>query len=484
MADEIELKLELSPSDADRIVASKLFGETAKVAEQVSTYFDTTGKEVAKAGFSLRIRRTGDTRIQTIKADGASATGLFARTEWERSVDGDVPILDYATPLPTVLGAKAADIAPRFLVIVERRKWIVMEDDTTIEVVLDRGEVSAGGEREPICEIELELKLGDPAALFGFARKIDAIVPVRLGVVTKSERGYRLTEVRPASIKAEPILLDPEIGTADAFKRIVQSCIRQYRLNEALLLSSRSPGALHQARVAIRRMRSAFSIFKPMIGDDGSGLRDELKWLASILGDARDLDVLLDRAPPGALKDQLGAEREAAYDHVLDILASQRARAILLNVAHWITQSRWIGGEDAEVDGGQSARVFAAATLTRFRRRIKKGGKDLARIDDEARHEVRKNAKKLRYASEFFASLFARKREQRRHQHFVAGLQELQDRLGTLNDLATAPEVLNRLGLSDEAGAAELVGGRIAKKKLLARAEEAHDELFDIKKFW
>ncbi len=484
MADEIELKLELTLADAERIVASKLFGESVKVAEQVSTYFDTADKEVAKAGFSLRIRRTGDTRIQTIKADGASAAGLFARTEWERSVDDDRPVLDYATPLPTVLGDAAAGIAAMFVVRVERSKWLVVEEETKIEVVLDRGEVSVGDECEPICEIELELKLGDPAALFGLARKIDAIAPVRLGVVTKSERGYRLTEVRPASIKAEPVLLDPEVSTADAFKRIVQTCIRQYRLNEALLLSNRNPAALHQARVAIRRMRSAFSIFKPMIGDDGGGLREELKWLASILGEARDLDVLLDRAPPGILKDRVAAEREAAYDHVLDILGSQRARTIVLNVAHWITQSRWISGENAEVDGGQPALVFAAAALTRFRRRVKKGGKNLAQIDDEARHEVRKNAKKLRYASEFFASLFTRKREQRRHQHFVAGLEELQDRLGALNDLATAPEVLNRLGLAEEAGAAALVESRTTKKKLLARAEEAHEELFDLKKFW
>lgn len=266
MADEIELKLELFPPDADRIVASKLLGENPKVAEQVSTYFDTAGRAVAKAGFSLRIRRTGDTRIQTIKADGASSAGLFARTEWERPVDNDVPVLDYATPLPTVIGDDADKVTSQFIVRVERHKWLVQEDETTIEVVLDRGKVSAGGRSDPICEIELELKLGDPAALFGLARKIDAVVPIRLGVLTKSERGYRLAEPGLASVKAEPVALRADTSAAQAFKHIVQSCIRQFRLNEALLFSTRNPNALHQARVAIRRMRSAFSIFKPMIG--------------------------------------------------------------------------------------------------------------------------------------------------------------------------------------------------------------------------
>lgn len=484
MADEIELKLELSPADADRIAASKLLGEKAKVAEQVSTYFDTAGKEVAKAGFSLRIRRTGDTRIQTIKADGASSAGLFARTEWERPVADDTPVLDYATPLPTVLGAPADAVSPQFVVHVERSKWLIVEDETSIEVVLDRGEVTADGRSEPICEIELELKLGDPAALFGLARKIDAIVPLRLGVLTKSERGYRLTAERPASVKAEPIALDADATAAEAFKRILHSCIRQFRLNEALLLSSRDPNALHQARIAIRRMRSAFSIFKPMTGDDGAGLRDELKWLAATLGEARDLDVLLERSPPGALRDRIAAAREETYDHLFETLAGQRARIIMLNVAHWLVQGRWIENDAGERDGNEPARVFAATALARLRRRIKRRGKGLATVDDETRHEVRKDAKKLRYASEFFKSLFIRKREQRRHKRFVLALEALQDRLGALNDLAAAPDLLNRLGLADRDGANALLSDDTGKKKLLERAEDDHDELFDTKRFW
>lgn len=484
MADEIELKLELSPADAARIGSSELFGGSAKVAQQVSTYFDTGERAVAKVGYSLRIRRSDDMRIQTIKSDGASSAGLFARTEWERPVEDDVPILDYATPLPTVLGDSVGDVVAQFEVRVERSKWLVQEDETQIEVVLDRGEVVSGDRSEPICEIELELKLGDPAALFGFARKIDAVAPVRLGVVTKSERGYRLIDVERKSVKAGPLALAANISTADAFKRIVQSCIRQFRLNEELLLAGRDPNALHQARVAIRRMRSAFSIFKSMIGDDGTGLREELKWLASVLGEARDLDVLLDRVSQSPLNDSIVAARAAAYDLVCEILASHRARVVMLNVAHWIVQGRWTDEVRGEANGNQLARIFAATALARFRRRIKRRGRDLAGIDDAARHEVRKDAKKLRYASEFFASLYGGKREQRRYLRFTAALEGLQDRLGALNDLATAPEVLDRLGLRDQTGADALLSNVASKKKLLQRTEEAYDELFDTKKFW
>lgn len=156
----------------------------------------------------------------------------------------------------------------------------------------------------------------------------------------------------------------------------------------------------------------------------------------------------------------------------------------MLNVAHWLEQSRWTDSDGREADGSDPARAFAVSALARLRRRIKRRGKELAAIDDETRHEVRKDAKKLRYASEFFASLFDRKREQRRHRRFVSALEELQDRLGALNDLATAPELLIKLGLADQEGATALRAHDAGKNKMLDRAEDAHDELFDTKRFW
>ncbi len=81
---------------------------------------------------------------------------------------------------------------------------------------------------------------------------------------------------------------------------------------------------------------------------------------------------------------------------------------------------------------------------------MKKHGRDLANADDGVRHELRKDAKKLRYAAEFFASLFERKGEKRRYKRFVKALQSVQDQLGSLNDLATAPAVLEKLGMAND----------------------------------
>lgn len=483
MADEVELKLEIASDEAGKLEASGLLAGAPKKARQVSTYFDTPDCDVAKAGFSLRIRRSGKKRVQTIKADGASAAGLFIRSEWERPVEDDSPILDYMTPLPALLGDVIGAVAPAFEVKIDRYSWVVAEGEAMIELVLDRGEAIAGDRRSPVCEIELELQSGAPAALFALGRKIDAVVPVRLGVLSKAERGYRLAGEAAAMAKAEPVALAAGMTAAQAFGQIVQSCVRQFLLNEALLPVSRDAAALHQARVALRRLRSAFSIFKPMIGDAGGELRDELRWLASELGQARDLDVLLKRAEAGPLHDRIATMREAAYDRVCEILSSARARRLMFDVAEWTAAAEWSGTADGEREGNRLARDFAVKALDRYRRKVKREGRNLERLDDEARHEVRKSAKKLRYAAEFFAGLFERKLEKHRHKRFVQSLETLQDQLGTLNDLATAPEVLQRLGIAEDPDAADLMAhGK--KGKLLEAAADAHEDFVDTKRFW
>ena len=202
MGEEIEMKLEMTPGDADSLEASGLLLGAPEIAEQRSVYFDTPDHALSKVGFSLRIRRWGKKCIQTIKADGTSAAGLFVRTEWEQPVKGEAPILDYTTPILTLLGDAADSIAPVFEVCVERRTWMIDEDGAKIELVLDRGEVVAGERRSPVCEVELELKDGDPDALFALARRIDAIAPARIGVLTKADRGYALTDPLVKAVKA------------------------------------------------------------------------------------------------------------------------------------------------------------------------------------------------------------------------------------------------------------------------------------------
>src|SRR5690606_24114464 len=126
-------------------------------------------------------------------------------------------------------------------------------------------------------------------------------------------------------------------GIPDAFRKIAGTCLRQYRLNEALI-RRQNPEALHQARVALRRLRSAFSIFAPLLDDDAfTRLRDEIRWLAGALGEARDLDVLLgDRELDAQAREELEAACDAAYAGALEATSSARARTLMLDLSEWL----------------------------------------------------------------------------------------------------------------------------------------------------
>ena len=456
-----------------------------KKVRQRSIYFDTPDHTLAKAGLSLRIRRSGLTRIQTVKAYGANSVGLFARPEWQREVLDDTPIIDHTTPIRTLLGKRDNELAPVFKIDVERSTWDVREGDATIELVIDRGEVVVAGDRRaPICEVELELKHGDAAALFVLARKLDAVVPLRLGVMIKAERGYALIGSVATVFKAERVTLNPNMTAAHAFQHIIQACLRHFRRDEDLLVAGPQPEALHQARVALRRLRSSFAIFQTLLPNDVSqGLNDELRWLAAELGEARNLDIMLDRVPCSELQDRLETARQMAYSRVEEVLASPRVRRLMLDLAQWTASGAWLTADNTRDIRDQPSREFASAALDCFRHKIKKHGRDLAEADDEARHGVRKDAKKLRYAAEFFATLFDRKRERRRYKHFIVALEPLQEQLGALNDLATARDALTKLGICDESRTSASLFP-VKKRNLLDAAEGAYDGLVDAKRFW
>lgn len=485
--EEIELKLELTSEAAAALEAAGLFSAAPVIVRQHAVYFDTSDHSLAEAGLSLRIRRVGRKRVQTVKRISGAYAGLFTRHEWERKVRSDQPVLDGSTPVEAVLAERIAELVPVFTIENERRLWHV----DGIEIVLDRGFVSAGERQTAVCEIELELQDGDLSALHALARQIAAAVPVRLGVLSKAQRGYLLLGGLPGAAKAEPVALTCAMLGIDAFEAIVHACLVQFRLNEPLVLDSHNPEALHQARVALRRLRSACSIYRAMLTDSKSAaLADELRWLAGALGEARDLDVLVERATEGliggsiggSLHERLTQAQALAYASAVHALESKRSQKLMLDLAEWLALGDWRRAPATKARD-LPARDVAAQALDRYRQKVKQGGRNLAKLDDVARHEVRKAAKKLHYTADFFASLFTGKREQRRHKRFVRGLKALQDQLGALNDLATIPALLVRLDLADHPQAATLSAAG-EKRRLLSAAADCHDELIDRKRFW
>ena len=479
---ETELKLELSRSGAGSLLKKNPFGSSPTIVQQRSIYFDTSGWDLSKRGLSLRIRQSGNKRIQTVKAGDGAAAGSFAREEWERPVAGDIPILD-DPQIRDMLAETGPKLAPLFEVHVKRHTWNVMDGDATIEVALDLGKVVAADREAPFCEIELEKKAGSPTALFALARKVDLITPTHVGVLSKAERGYRLLGSAPGAVKSAPTPLTSEMRAATAFARIAAACLKQFRLNETALGWSRDADALHQARVSLRRLRSLCSIYKSLFDDSRfDHLREELKWLATELGDARNIDVMIGRASSGVLSSRLQDARDDAYAAVEASFSSMRARSLMIDAAEWISIRDWRIQSD-EMLHELSSRDFASGVLDKLWKKVTKGGNNLIDADDESRHKVRIAAKKLRYAAEFFEPLYNSKAEAKRHRRFIEAMKGLQDQLGSLNDIATAPDMLAALELSDVAGAKDLFSAE-DKSKLLENAAEAYDAFVKTRRFW
>jgi len=486
MAREIELKLELSDEGASALETTELMpGASTSTAELHATYFDTPDHQLRRNGLSLRIRRLGEQHVQTVKADGARSVGLFTRGEWDLPLGGGTaPVADRQTPVPDLLGESFAQLVPVFEVPVLRKSWHGTFADAEIELVLDRGEVQAPGRQDDFREIELELLRGPASALFALARRIDAIAPVRLSVLSEAERGHRLLEALPSCSRAEEARIHPGMDLPEIFTTLAQSCLRQYRLNENILLASPAPEAVHQARVGLRRLRACLYVFRDLA--DGTSLQEidrGLRALAATLGKARDLDVLLIQIAPGPMRDRVAAARDAAYHEVAQALASQQTRMLMLDLAEWLACGDWRKDPTMEELRRMPPGQFATEALERLFRKLRKHGRHLASLDPASRHRLRRNAKKLRYTAEFFANLFPARDAQRRHRKFIDRLQRMQDDLGTLNDMATAARILLALDGSGHAETAELLSSR-NEDALLESAESGFRKLIDHKPFW
>lgn len=483
---EVELKLELPPGEIEAFRHVPVLGDPARrPVDQLTTYFDTDKGELRKAGYSLRLRKKGRTCHQTVKQRGADSGGFSSRAEWETRLE--TAQLDFealkATPVGELLTKR--DMRKRLSAVsetrVRRTTWLIPLGASEIELILDEGRVVGGGRETDISEIELELKRGARADLFALAQLLGEGLTLRMGVMSKSERGFRLLEDRSARAhKADKVRLDSAMSIGEAFAIIVQSCLRHFRLNEPLVSSDLNAAALHQARVAMRRLRSALTLFRLVLADsEFARLRSELRWFTDQLGDARNLDVILATGPQDgvqpdpALRRQLRRQRKEAYGRVQRALAERRLPMLILDLVAWSEVGDWRRADSAK----QPIDAFAQARLDRAWKPVRKQGKALGTLSVEARHRLRIDMKKLRYAAEFFTSLAPRNRR-RQQKAFTAHLRDCQELLGKLNDIETrrqlAPELFDAGDLSVDSEVAALI----------RRSEQAYQAMRAVGPYW
>jgi triphosphatase len=431
---EIELKLEIERGDVPLIAASPLLASAqCNGANQVTVYYDTADGSLRKQGHSLRVREAQGRFVQTVKPMTASA-GLFARAEAECEIGSIEPDMAAAhAVLPDSLKPRD-ELQPVVRSAVRRTSWRVARGGSTIAVDLDEGTIIGGARSQDFTELELELLSGDPRELLALARALTAQVPARIGVLSKAERGFALAHGLLDRVnKAAAVDVTRAMTVTEAFAVIVNACLRHYRLNEPLVVARREAEALHQARVAMRRLRSAFSLFKSAIADhDFPRLREELRWFTAQLGDARNLDVYLGRDLAPNERRAVAGRREQAYDQVLVAMNSERVRTLILDLVAWLAVGAWRSGRRAT----RPIASYASRRLTTVWLSIAHAGHTICEMDEHRRHELRIQIKKMRYAIEFLRGVYPKAAKQQRR--FANAVEELQESLGRLNDLATA----------------------------------------------
>ena len=472
---EIELKLRLPAAARAELADHPVFRPPHATApeerHEVTTYFDTPDLALAGKGISLRVRRNGDGRVQTVKLRGAGPAVAAQRGEWEWPIEQDTPDLGRLaeTPAGTIAGDLAGRaLEPVFATDIRRTvRELRVDANTTAEAALDEGTIAAGAASEPVSELELELRDGTLAPLYRLALDLHATVPLTIAPESKADRGYRLrTGQAPIARKAPDLDLDRGIGVPGAFREIVAAGLGHLLANQPAAAAG-DPEGVHQMRVAIRRLRTALVLFGAHLEPHTTHrFGAELKRLGRVLGEARDWDVFcLDTLPralddaPGAswghlLLEAASAERRVAHQRVEEEIERPALTGFVLGMMAWAED----GSVRPALLGDKRLRIrlvkLAPELLDRLAGKVAKRGRRIGRRSDEELHALRKSLKKLRYGVDDVAGLYGRKAVRK----YLQGCKELQELLGRMNDAAVAGTLARGLSADDGSGLAPAVG--------------------------
>lgn len=270
-------------------------------------------------------------------------------------------------------------------------------------------------------------------------------------------------------VKAQPVTLAAHATSEDAFVITIGACLRHAEANRPAVLAGQSEG-VHQMRVGFRRLRSGLKIFRPLIPREASAtLVEDIRWLNGYLGPARDWDVFLEEGMGPLLahfprkrglalfRGQAERLRQAHHHALRQAVDDARYRQLLQRFAEWLDQRPWRDGldEDGRAPLRQPALDFSTPLLERAQRRVEKQGDGFGDLSAEERHALRIRIKELRYALDFFASLYPAPAVKL----YLSALGRLQDSLGVMNDIAVARRLLAEAGLRTVSAARQVIEG-------------------------
>jgi len=488
---EIELKFGV-PEEAVVAIERALRRRGGRARAIESHYWDSADRRLAKAGMSLRLRKAGGRWEQTVKAAGPSPAERLEETvprpgRWEPEGPPPNLALHAGTPAEAVIAAALASrhgvmapLVPVYTSVIRRLALDIELNGARIEVAFDRGTIHAGERSQSVCEVEAELKHGDVTALVEVARAGVEAHGLWLSTTSKAARGDRLAHPvdAPRAVKARPAQLDDDGSGPEIFRAVIRSCLDQVLANASVVADGDlDDEAIHQLRVGVRRMRTAWRELAGWRSPLAAGWEAPAAELFRALGGYRDRRtvaaamqrLLADAGSPGpALRaaatgddvDPLMWVRGRPFQHaLLDVLAfllappPLRASDLADNAAPAAAAAPTPGAAPAPVTAPAPAGAdrdpdieadaatatarptrVVAAHLAKLHARLKRDARRFSKLDELERHGVRKRLKRLRYLGELVGPLYRSGRVER----FLDQLEPAQDELGHYMDLVVA----------------------------------------------
>ena len=289
METEIEIKFFFNAHFADELL-NKISQYTVishKNQMLYNVYFETPLRALRAMDMGLRVRRIDDQCTQTIKTSGRVIGGLHQRPEYNEPIEGLHPELSRFNskiwPANCNLNQLQEQISPLFSTDFRRLHWLLeMQDGTLIEVAYDNGKIIASQGESDICEIELELVKGDESKLFVLAQDIASLPQVRLGNVSKAQRGYMLTE--GAHFLVKPIdfsVLNHDMSLHEALSVNFQHGLKHLQYHENCYLEGGDFSALVELQKSIMFLHQNIHLFKEAgTSFVGCAWVEDLQWLA------------------------------------------------------------------------------------------------------------------------------------------------------------------------------------------------------------